>query len=138
MFCNFQSFKNSAIIWINPVSSIHRQERCSNPISHMSQHFKWHVMPYNCLIVNRTPRAMMKAPLTIHQGRLTMNEATFNATPGGQVRMYLKAAEMNARADETFLTLVKSGMTKRDLSANIRRRPALWSRYSNWLDKLPD
>jgi hypothetical protein len=66
-----------------------------------------------------------------------MNEARFNATPDGQVRMYLNVTEMNARVDETFLTLVKSGMTKRDLSANIRRRPALWSRYSNWLGKLP-
>ena len=42
-----------------------------------------------------------------------------------------------ADADEVFLLLVKDGMTREDLAENIRRRPELWGRYSNWLDRLP-
>ncbi len=60
------------------------------------------------------------------------------ASPPGQEQMYYAAVERSAAADQTFLALVRSGMTKRDLQLNIKRRPALWSKYSNWLSKLPE
>lgn len=45
-----------------------------------------------------------------------------------------------ADADRTFMELVNhptNPMTREDLAANIARRPALWSRYAGFLDKLP-
>ena len=42
-----------------------------------------------------------------------------------------------ADANEVFLDLVADGMTREDLQANIKRRPALWGRFANWLDHLP-
>lgn len=61
----------------------------------------------------------------------------FNATARGQVAMFYNSAENVARADETFLQLVQSGMTRGDLERCIKMRPALWKRYENWLEKLP-
>lgn len=55
-----------------------------------------------------------------------------------QQSMYHHSVAHSARANETFLYLVKSGMTRRDLELNIERRPSLWARYANWLDKLPE
>lgn len=40
-------------------------------------------------------------------------------------------------ANDTFLDLVKGGMTRAELEKNIAKRPGLWARFSNWLDKLP-
>ena len=54
-----------------------------------------------------------------------------------QQSMYYDAVAKSARANETFLVLVQSGMTRSDLELNMARRPSLWSRYANWLDKLP-
>lgn len=62
-------------------------------------------------------------------------EAAQNTT---QQSMYYSSVNQSARADETFLVLVKSGMTRSDLEGSIKRRPSLWSRYANWLDKLPE
>lgn len=36
-----------------------------------------------------------------------------------------------------FLDMVRDGLTREELAANIRRRPQLWDRWSGWLDKLP-
>jgi hypothetical protein len=36
-----------------------------------------------------------------------------------------------------FLTFVEDGLTREELEKNIRRRPHLWRRWENWLDKLP-
>lgn len=55
-----------------------------------------------------------------------------------QIQHYYDAVKNAARADKTFLVLVESGMTRSQLSRNISRRPSLWAKYSNWLDKLPD
>lgn len=63
---------------------------------------------------------------------------TSKAPTPGQAQMYYASVERSAAADKTFLTLVQSGMTKRDLQLNIERRPSLWGRYSNWLNKLPE
>lgn len=55
-----------------------------------------------------------------------------------QIQHYYDSVKNAARADETFMVLVKSGMTRGQLSRNISRRPSLWTKYSNWLEKLPN
>jgi|TARA_R110000851_G_scaffold282582_2_gene436101 hypothetical protein len=54
-----------------------------------------------------------------------------------QNQMFYQASRDNAELDTTFLELVEGGMTREELQANIDRRPALWGRWSSWLDKLP-
>jgi hypothetical protein len=54
-----------------------------------------------------------------------------------QEQLFYKAHRQIADANETFLELVKDGMTREELQRNIERRPALWSRYSHWLPNLP-
>lgn len=44
-----------------------------------------------------------------------------------------KIAEMN----ELFLDFVNDGMTRNDLEKLIERRPNLWKKWEDWLDKLP-
>lgn len=66
-----------------------------------------------------------------------MNEQQFNATASGQQQLRANAAANAARADETFLALVESGMTKRDLAMCIKNRPSIWEKYSHWMVKLP-
>ena len=54
-----------------------------------------------------------------------------------QLQMFYAAHRQVAETNNAFLELVKEGLTREDLSRNIERRPALWQRYENWLDKLP-
>ena len=42
-----------------------------------------------------------------------------------------------ADANDAFLFLVEHGMTREELETNIQKRPALWGRFSGWLEKLP-
>lgn len=60
-----------------------------------------------------------------------------NSRPSQQ-QMFYSAGERQARMNDTFVVLVKSGMTRRELKACIEKRPSLWSRYANWLQKLPE
>lgn len=59
------------------------------------------------------------------------------------VQEWYAASRKLADANETFLFLVTKSednpdpMTKEELERLIERRPALWGRYANWLDKLP-
>jgi len=55
-----------------------------------------------------------------------------------QKQMFYRACEKAAEADQLFLEMVKDGMTRQELQTNINRRPAVWCRYSNWLDNLPE
>ncbi len=55
-----------------------------------------------------------------------------------QAQMFYDASRRNAGVDELFSEFVKDGMTRGELQRNIDRRPALWSRYASWLDKLPN
>ena len=55
-----------------------------------------------------------------------------------QKQMFYRACEKAAEADQLFLEMVKDGMTRQELQTNINRRPAIWRRYSMWLDKLPE
>ena len=57
-----------------------------------------------------------------------------------QKQMYYAAERAAGERDATFMELVNhptNPLTKEDLLANIERRPALWSRYAGFLDKLP-
>ncbi|OQA09825.1 MAG: hypothetical protein BWY66_00364 [bacterium ADurb.Bin374] len=54
-----------------------------------------------------------------------------------QLQIYWEQHRRISDANETFLELVKGGMTRAELEKNIAKRPELWSRFSNWLDKLP-
>lgn len=54
-----------------------------------------------------------------------------------QLQLFYAAQRKIADANSTFLELVKEGMTREELARNIERRPALWQRFENWLDKLP-
>jgi hypothetical protein len=57
--------------------------------------------------------------------------------PMSQMALFWKSHRQVADANETFLSMVKNGMTKSELEALIRKRPALWERFGNWLGKLP-
>lgn len=54
-----------------------------------------------------------------------------------QEHMFYRAQRQIADANLLFLELVEDGLTREELQTNINRRPSLWSRYVNWLDKLP-
>ena len=55
-----------------------------------------------------------------------------------QKQMFYKAQRNCAEVDKTFLFLVEQGLTKKELQHNINKNPNLWSRFKNWIDKLPD
>lgn len=54
-----------------------------------------------------------------------------------QVQMYYAAERQAAEVNLQFLEFVKDGLTREELQTNIDRRPALWGRFANWLDRLP-
>lgn len=57
-----------------------------------------------------------------------------------QAQMYYAAERKAADRDIAFLELVghpTNPLTREDLAANIKRRPALWLRYAGFLDNLP-
>ena len=54
-----------------------------------------------------------------------------------QLQMFYAAHRRIAEANETFLELVKEGLTREELARNIERRPALWQRFEHWLPVLP-
>lgn len=54
--------------------------------------------------------------------------------------MYYAAERKAGERDATFMELINhptNPLTRDDLARNIARRPALWSRYAGFLDKLP-
>ena len=57
-----------------------------------------------------------------------------------QLQHYELARRKLADANSTFMELVNhptNPLTREDLAANIKRRPALWERYAGFLDILP-
>jgi hypothetical protein len=54
-----------------------------------------------------------------------------------QLQIFYEEHRKIAGANEVFMDLVKSGMTREDLAKNISRRPELWGKFANWLDVLP-
>lgn len=65
------------------------------------------------------------------------NKIPAMSSVSGQKSMLNFSAQQIARANETFLHLVQSGMTRNDLERCIKMRPELWKRFEHWLDKLP-
>lgn len=62
---------------------------------------------------------------------------TPNLAKPTQAQMFYAADRHAADANIAFMYAVNHGMTREDLASCIELRPALWSRFSNWLDKLP-
>jgi len=54
-----------------------------------------------------------------------------------QLQMYWQVHQNIARGNDLFMQMVRDGLTKKELATNIDRRPELWGRFENWLDKLP-
>ena len=54
-----------------------------------------------------------------------------------QLQMFYAAHRQVAETNNTFLELVKEGLTREELATCIERRPALWQRFENWLPVLP-
>jgi hypothetical protein len=54
-----------------------------------------------------------------------------------QYQHFWSAHRNHADGNNTFLELVKGGMTAVELKALIAKRPSLWGRFSNWVGKLP-
>ena len=57
--------------------------------------------------------------------------------PMTQDVMFDHAQRRSFEVNRLFLEFVQDGMTREELARNIERRPALWGRFSSWLDKLP-
>ena len=54
-----------------------------------------------------------------------------------QKQLFEEARKQHAETNKAFMFFVKDGLTQEELKVNIKRRPELWGRFSNWLDKLP-
>ena len=54
-----------------------------------------------------------------------------------QMQHFYAAAENARKRNETFLLLVREGLTKSELEHLIKKRPSLYSRFSGWIEKLP-
>lgn len=54
-----------------------------------------------------------------------------------QADMYYNAVRNSCERDETFMELVRNGLTRQELAVNIERRPSLWSRYAGFFRTLP-
>lgn len=54
-----------------------------------------------------------------------------------QMQIFYEEQRKIGDANQTFMELVKGGMTREELARNIARRPVLWSRFTSWLDQLP-
>ena len=55
-----------------------------------------------------------------------------------QLQIFYEEQRKLGEANETFMEMVKDGLTRRELQRNIDRRPYLWGRYANWLEVLPE
>ena len=54
-----------------------------------------------------------------------------------QLQIFYEEQRKIGATNLTFMELVAEGMTREELTRNIERRPVLWSRFANWLPKLP-
>lgn len=54
-----------------------------------------------------------------------------------QLQIFYEESHNLAEVQIQFLEFVKDGLTRQELQRNIDRRPELWGRFSNWLEKLP-
>jgi hypothetical protein len=54
-----------------------------------------------------------------------------------QLSIFYSEHKKIAAVNEQFLMFVKDGLTRDQLARLIEKRPANWSRFSNWLKVLP-
>ena len=54
-----------------------------------------------------------------------------------QLQIYEQERQHIAALNEAFMYHVSEGMTKGELQALIAKRPEVYSRFANWIDKLP-
>ena len=54
-----------------------------------------------------------------------------------QAQHFYTATENAQKGNETFLMLVREGLTRNELERLIEKRPSLYRRFAGWLDKLP-
>jgi len=62
----------------------------------------------------------------------------FVSTVAGQIKLSEDAVNSISKLNIAFLEMMKDGMTKSDLLALIKRRPERYSRFSGFLDALPE
>jgi hypothetical protein len=55
-----------------------------------------------------------------------------------QEQHFWRAHRNISDGNEMFLNMVKDGMTKKELEILIEKRPNMYSRFKNWLEKLPN
>ena len=55
-----------------------------------------------------------------------------------QMQIFYQEQRKIGELYETFNEIVKQGLTRKELAKLIKKRPALWSRFSNWLNVLPN
>ena len=55
-----------------------------------------------------------------------------------QLQLYYAKQRKIAEQNRLFLSFVDDGITRQDLQKNIDRNPAVWSKYSAYLDILPE
>jgi hypothetical protein len=54
-----------------------------------------------------------------------------------QLQIFYQQQRNIGRGNEAFMELVRSGLTREDLARNLKRNPALWSRFAGFLEVLP-
>ncbi len=54
-----------------------------------------------------------------------------------QLQMFYAEQRKLGEKDRQFLEMVKEGLTREELQALINKRPAYYTLYEHWLDKLP-
>ncbi len=54
-----------------------------------------------------------------------------------QKQIFYQVSREIGEKDDTFMQLVRSGLTREELGHLIERRPALWGRYASFLKTLP-
>ena len=55
-----------------------------------------------------------------------------------QFQMFYDEQRKIGEVNEAFAEIAKLGLTRKELAKLIKMRPALWSRFSNWLKVLPN
>ena len=55
-----------------------------------------------------------------------------------QMQIFYQESQKLGEVNATFNEIVKQGLTRKELANLIKKRPALWSRFSNLLKVLPN
>jgi hypothetical protein len=55
-----------------------------------------------------------------------------------QMQIFYQEQRKIGEVNEAFAEIAKLGLTRNELAKLIKKRPTLWSRFSNWLKVLPN